>query len=67
MTSQTNPVLPEPRTPIDEQMAAAGFKGTAMILTFAACNANYARNCAQRSSSLMLIPLKSVYDGAFNV
>jgi hypothetical protein len=48
-------------------MAAAGFKGTAIILTFAHCNANYARYCAQKSSSLMPIPLTSVYVGAFNV
>ena len=65
--SQTNTVLPEPHTPVDEQMAAAGFKRTAIILTFAPCNANYARNCAQRSSSLIPIPLQSVYVGTFNV
>lgn len=62
-----NAVLPDPRTPVDEQMAAAGFKETAIIPTFAPCNANYARNCAQRIWSLIPIPLQSVYVGTFNV
>jgi hypothetical protein len=49
------------------QMAALRLRGRAIILTFAPCNANHTRNCVQKSVSLILIPLKSVYVGAFHV